>query len=140
MMPGPDHHLVDRALSVHAAAEERPTHIALIAQDGRSWTWSELSAEVSAVDPEIVPGSAVLAATSTPATVFRILASIDRALPVAPIDPRISGEERQARIDVLETDVGSGAVETGLETPSPDDRRPLAVLFTSGSTGMPRAV
>ena len=140
MTPGPDHHLVDRALSVHAAAEERPTHIALIAQDGRRWTWSELSAEVSAVEPEIVPGSGVLAATSTFATVFGILASIDRALPFAPIDPRISGQERQARIDLLETDFRSGAAETGQETPSPDDRRPLAVLFTSGSTGTPRAV
>lgn len=140
MTPGPDRRRLDRALSVHAAAEERPDHPALIAQDGRRWSWSELSAEVSAVEPGIVPGSQVLAATSTPETVFRILASIARAKPAAPIDPRISVEERRARVELLETDPGLAASANATRSPSPDDRRPLAVLFTSGSTGTPRAV
>ena len=140
MTPDPGRQLVDRALSVHAAAEDRPTQVALIAQDGRRWTWSELSAEVSAVEPEIVPGSGILTATSSPTTVMRILASIERGLPVAPVDPRLSGPERQARIDLLETDRGDGVAGMEVETRSRDDRRPLAVLFTSGSSGTPRAV
>jgi len=140
MTPDPGRQPVDRALSVHAAAEDRPTQIALIAQDGRRWTWSELSTEVSAVEPEIAPGSGILTATATPTTVVRILASIDRGLPVAPVDPRLSELERQSRIDLLETDRGVGAAGLNVRKPSPDDRRPLAVLFTSGSSGTPRAV
>jgi O-succinylbenzoic acid--CoA ligase len=135
-----DRALAGRALSVHAAAEDRPTRIALIAPDGRRWTWSELSTEVSAVEPETVPGSGILTATSTPTTVVRILASIERALPVVPVDPRLSGPEQRARIELLERDRGTGAAGVEVETRSPDDRRPLAVLFTSGSSGTPRAV
>ncbi len=71
---------------------------------------------------------------------MRILASIERGLPVAPVDPRLSGPERQARIDLLATDRGVGVAGMEVETRSPDDRRPLAVLFTSGSSGTPRAV
>ena len=140
MTPDPGRQLVDRALSVHAAAEDRPTQVALIAQDGRRWSWSELSTEVSAVEPEIAPGSGILTGTATPTTVVRILASIERGLPVAPVDPRLSGPERQARIDLLETVRGVGAVELEVRKPSSNDRRPLAVLFTSGSSGTPRAV
>jgi len=140
MKPGPGHHPVGRALSVHAAAEDRPEEVGLIAQDGRSWTWSELSTEVSAIDLEFDPDSWILDATSTPTTVLRILASIDRALPVALVDPRLSRSERSARIDLLNANSGFSASGTESGAPMDDDRRPLAVLFTSGSTGTPRAV
>jgi len=140
MTQDPERHLVDRALSVHAAAEECPAHIALIDQDGRRWSWEELSTEVAAVKPGLDPRFEILDATSRPATIVRILASIDRALPVAPIDPRLSGPERQARIDLLDADQAAGAADAGGAIPTSGDRRPLAVLFTSGSTGAPRAV
>ena len=140
MTQDPERHVVDRALSVHAAAEECPAHIALIEQDGRCWTWEELSTEVAAVEPGLDPGFEILAATSTPAAIVRIFASIERALPAAPIDPRFSGPERQARIDLLDVDPGADAADAGGAIPTSGDRRPLAVLFTSGSTGAPRAV
>ena len=140
MTPGLERQLVDRALSVHAAAEDCPARIALIEPDGRRWTWSDLSAEVAAVERRLDPGAGVLTATSTPDTIVRILASIERSLPVAPIDPRISGTERQARIDLLEAAPGPGAADRGGAIPDPGSGRPLAVMFTSGSTGAPRAV
>jgi O-succinylbenzoic acid--CoA ligase len=140
MTPDPQRQPVDRALSVHAAAEECPDRTALIDQDGQSWSWADLSAEVTSVESELDSGTVFLTTSSTPATLIRMLAAIDRGLPVAPIDPRLSGAERQARIDLLDADLGAGAAGTGGEVPSPRDRRPLAVIFTSGSTGAPRAV
>jgi O-succinylbenzoic acid--CoA ligase len=140
MTPGLERRLVDRALSVHAAAEDCPARIALIESDGRRWTWSDLSAEVTAVERRLDPGAGVLTATSTPDTIVRILALIERSLPVAPIDPRISGTERQARVDLLEAARGPGAAERGGAIPAAGAGRPLAVMFTSGSTGAPRAV
>ncbi len=131
---------VDRTLSVRAAAAERPAHPALIWQDGRRWTWSELAAEVDAVDPGTGPEPAVIPATSTPDTVFRILAAIERSLPICLIDPRISGPERQARLDLLAGYPREQMPEPAVESATRADRRPLAVLFTSGSTGVPRAV
>ena len=140
MTQDPERHLVDRALSVHTAAKECPAHIALIEQDGRRWTWEELSTEVAAVEPGLDPRFEILPATSSHATIVRILASIERALPVAPIDPRLSGPERRARIDLLDADPAAGAADAGGAIPTSGDLRPLAALFTSGSTGTPRAV
>jgi len=140
MTPDAERQLVDRALSVHAAAEDCPTRIALIEPDGRRWTWSDLSAEVATVERGLDPGSRIVTATSTPGTIVRILASIERSIPVAPLDPRIIGTERQARIDLLESTSGPGAVNPGGALPTPCSGRPLAVMFTSGSTGAPRAV
>lgn len=144
MTSDPQRQPVDRALSVHAAAEECPDRTALIVQDGRSWTWAELSAEVGRVTSELDPGIEVLVATSTPATIVRMLAAIERGIPLAPIDPRINRADRRARIALLAGDSGAGreaGAEAGAEAiPAPEDRRPLALLFTSGSTGVPRAV
>ena len=140
MTPDAERQLIDRALSVHAAAEDCPARIALIEPDGKLWTWSDLSAEVAAVERRLDPGIGILTATSTPATIVRILASIERSIPVAPLDPRISGTERQARIDLLESASGTGAADPGGTIPSPRSGRPLALMFTSGSTGASRAV
>ncbi len=129
----------DRILSVCAAAEERPEHPALIWQDGRCWTWSGIAAEVAGVDPENPAGPALIEATSTPDTVFRILAAIDRSIPISLVDPRISGPELRARLDLLDRDRVEAAGRV-VDVSLPENRRPLAVLFTSGSTGVPRAV
>ena len=123
------------ALSVRAAAEESPHGLALIMEDGRRWTWRELAAEVERLLPKEPEGTGVirpLLATPTAETVFRILAAIDHEKPIALLDPKLPERELLRRQRLL----------TNGSRPSdvPSQRKPLAVLFTSGSSGAPRGV
>jgi O-succinylbenzoic acid--CoA ligase len=141
------------SLSVFSAAADAPHADALIDELG-SLSWEALGGEV---------GRAVawLRASGTPPERLALLATTDRptlalfhacvalGIPVAPIDPRFSARERRAALDAIGVDDVTPAEPAALcwsslspERPPAiaDDARPLAVVFTSGSTGQPRAV
>ncbi|MEJ2481770.1 MAG: fatty acid--CoA ligase family protein [Gemmatimonadota bacterium] len=117
------------ALSVRAAARESPDGLALIAADGTRWTWRQLAAEVQQLSTGAGDDShpdrrvRILDATPSPETVFRILAAIEDRVPFAPLDPRSPPGETRARRGLLAR-----------------ESEAMAILFTSGSTGNPRAV
>ena len=115
------------ALSVRAAAAEAGDRPALIFGD-LSWTWAQLAAEVGAEieslsDAEVQ--TVVIDAVTEPATVVRILALLESEFPFALLHPGLTQNERARRLNVLDVDA------------SPDA---MAILFTSGSSGLPRAV
>jgi len=115
------------ALSVRAAAAEAGDRPALISGD-LSWTWAQLAAEVEAEieslsDANVQP--VVLDAVTEPATVIRILALLESEIPFALLHPGLTPNERARRLNVLDVDAGPDA---------------MAILFTSGSSGLPRAV
>ena len=95
-------------------------------------------------------GRVVLDAHPTPTTVIRLLALFDAGICVAPLPSGLPAPIRAERVRALApcVDLESGARVEGdaadavawRARPGPAPRRPLAVLFTSGSSGTPRAV
>lgn len=141
--------------SIREAAGEAGEPTALVAQ-GRSWSWAELADEVrrEAAMLREAAGPAervVLDAYPTPATVIRLLALFDAGICAAPLPPELPVEARTERVRILapcfdletgeyrQTDE-AGGVDSWKVRPGAPARRPLAVLFTSGSSGVPRAV
>jgi O-succinylbenzoic acid--CoA ligase len=124
------------SLSVRAAAGENPDGLALVTDDEGKWSWRELAAEVDRVPRRPEPAGArsflPLVATPTPETVFRILAALDREEPLALLDPGLPERELLLRRRLL--------AEAAAVRQAPPAGAPLAVLFTSGSTGAPRGV
>lgn len=152
--------------------------LALVTRD-RRWTREELSDAVRRERSRLasmgVQGGAVRCAAfdahPSSESVIRLLALFQEGICVAPLHPRITGEERMRRLSCLapvaDLDAGEvylpeenatsrdGAVETvrwrrrpgaasGPDVSSgssdPAGAEPQAILFTSGSTGAPRAV
>lgn len=141
-------------LSIRLAAEEGGDDTALVA-DGRSWTWTGLADEVRRErslleEAGASDGRVVLDAHPTPTTVIRLLALFDAGLCAAPLPPGLPAPIRAGRVRALAPCVdretgarhGSDAADavTWTARPGLPPRRPLAVLFTSGSSGIPRAV
>ena len=129
--------MVSSALSVHAAGREAGDRAALVFGD-TTWTWSRLASEVEA-EIEILtqPGTfGVFDAVAEPATIVRIFALLELGIPFVPLNPGLTRHERSRQLDVLralfdlEVDLGR----------SVSDADPMAILFTSGSSGSPRAV
>jgi len=137
------------SFSVLAAAEEAPNTLALVGE-GRSWTFAQLAArvrrEAAALAPHLGKGWVRLTAAANPPFVVRLLALWElEATPVL-LHPRWSHEERRraaaavpgaADLDGLPP-AGEGD-ETAACSPLPGER-PMAVLFTSGSSAAPKAV
>jgi O-succinylbenzoic acid--CoA ligase len=142
------------SLSVFSAAAEAPEGAAVIDPQG-TLSWGDLASEAGraiawlrAFGP--LPERLALPATGDRATLALFHACIALGIPVAPIDPRLSTRERHALLDALGV-VQVTAPEPNRwrhlppEGPAPvppmqDDGRPLAFVFTSGTTGRPRAV
>jgi len=141
--------------SVRVAAGEAGEATALVAE-GRSWGWAELAADVrreaatlrEAAGPA---GRVVLDAYPKPATVIRLLALFDAGICAAPLPPELPAEARTERVRTLapcfDLETGThrqadeaGGADSWKVRPGAPVRRPLAVLFTSGSSGVPRAV
>lgn len=149
------------SFSVLAAARERPAADALVV-DGVAWSYRRLAEEVRAAiarlpaDPRLgAAGEAPrvgLLARAEAAAVVQLLALVELGLPVVLLHPRASAAERaeqlrRAGATTLLGEPDEGAAPPGEGQPAlaepeplPDDQRWLAVLFTSGSTGAPRAV
>jgi len=140
--------------SIRRAAEEGGDDTALVA-GGRSWTWNGLADEVRREEPGLreagaAAGRVVLDAHPTSTTVIRLLALLDAGICAAPLPPGLPAPIRAERVRALAPcfDLETGAriesdtaaVVTWTVRPGPAPRRPLTVLFTSGSSGTPRAV
>ncbi len=148
--------------SVEAAARTSPAQVALLT-DGGAWTYRALAARVrgaaralaaagvdfaAAGDPSADPGRVMMVAPSTVDTVVALLALFERGVPVMLVHPRSTTAERDALAraypPAVRLDDGpppATAAETGPPPPpSIPESRDLAVFFTSGTTGRPKAV
>ena len=141
-------------LSVRAAGREAGGLPALVFGD-RVWTWAELAADVEHEIAELIgrgvcggpEGRPLVAldATAEPRTVARLLALIEIGTPFVPLHPSLTERERAHQLSTVEPcldlDRSAGTPEVRREAGGPVmPGDPLAVLFTSGATGAPRAV
>jgi o-succinylbenzoate---CoA ligase len=146
------------ALSVNAAAGDAGDRLALVA-DERRWTWAELAAAVERERERLADAGAFetgptrrVAFDAHPAadSVIRLLALVEAGACVVPVDPRLPAAARAERLRLLaplfDLDDGSaidgpGDLPWSVRPGAADvDAPPLAVLFTSGTTGAPRAI
>jgi len=147
-------------LSVRAAALEAGNEPALIFEDS-TWTWSQLASEAEAelaflLRAGVVPKPArseqrvAFDAVAEPATIVRIFALLEIGAAFVLLHHGLTQDERARRLKMLRPclDLDQVSVNTGqainFESPgadnTPSDEDPTAVLFTSGSSGTPRAV
>lgn len=137
------------SFSVLAAASQAPAAIALTGE-GRSWTFVELAAaarrEAVRLAPHLGTGLVCLTAAATPQFVVRLLALWELAAAPVLLHPRWSQAERRAAtatvpqaVDLDELPPGEGNGDGPFPPPLPGER-PMAVLFTSGTSGAPKAV
>lgn len=146
--------------SIEAAAEEVGERPAVVT-DRETWTFADLAASTrrtavalervgvdfgAARDPAARPGRVMLIAENTIDTLLALYALFERGVPVMLVHPRSTAEERDAlarsyppsvRLDRAPTGCDGPAVRPALEVPA---ERDLAVFFTSGTTGRPKAV
>lgn len=148
---------VDRSdLSASAAAAEAGGRLSLVTDEGR-WTWAELAAAVERERERLAdrgalgsgsPARVAFDAHPTAESVIRLLALIEAGVCAVPLDPRLPTGARAERVRLLAPlfDLDGGSVIDGpgdlqwSVRPGAVDATPLATLFTSGSTGAPRAV
>jgi O-succinylbenzoic acid--CoA ligase len=130
------------ALSVRAAAREAPDRVALLYGD-RSWTWEEVAREVEAELEQLArygpfdesnagPPRVAFEATSEPRTVFLILALIEAGATAVPLRHGLTESEQRRQLDLIQS------TEAPLDPTLGSDL--LAILFTSGTGGQPRAI
>ncbi|MEM7677877.1 MAG: AMP-binding protein [Myxococcota bacterium] len=144
--------------SITAAARTVPDRLALIAESGR-WTYAALADRVAASARALhsagvnftAEGRVMMVAPNTVDTVCALLALFERGVPVMLLHPRSTAKEREALAARyppsvrLEGPPTVGHVEKGgagydyTPTAVPDELD-LAVFFTSGTTGRPKAV
>ncbi len=146
-----------RELSIVAAAREGWDGPALVHGD-EVWSWIELARRVTAEVAALRrlglgrpggPPRARLVARATPDFVVRLLALLQLGVTVVPLHPRWTAAERAgvSALDPAAWDLDSLPVATRLsrflplaERRDTPPSRPLAVVFTSGSSGVPRGV
>lgn len=132
-------------LSVHDAAREAPDRDALVV-GGRVLSWATLSLRVAAALEELPeagsrPGrDAPVALVATPGldTILKLLGLVSAGVPVHLLHPALTQEERTALI------ARTKPIVVAPPEPGPDidarDERPLAVVYTSGTSGAPKGV
>lgn len=145
------------SLSFLRAAEEFPDRVALV-EDGRTHTYGSFAPAVRAAVERLAllgvrvrrpgPGPAALFTGTPDAGTFAFLhALIEVGLPFTPLHPRLTPVEREEIARACRPAVvlrKPRLLKPGENRPSPpptpDDGRPLAIVFTSGSTGKPKGV
>jgi O-succinylbenzoic acid--CoA ligase len=137
------------SFSVGQAAAQAPQRLALVSGEGR-WTYGELAVQVrraaAALAPLVGDGWARLTAHPTPDVVVRLLALWELNVTPVLLHPRWGEAERQRAaaavpqaVDLDGVPWAGGGGEEVNPLPRPA-QRPMAVLFTSGSSGAPKAV
>lgn len=141
------------AFSLRAAARERGDAPAVVTVEG-TVSFGELWRRAVPVAHELSQrqasskGVAVIA-TLRLETLLAIYALAELHIPMVLLHPRLTPPERESLIKVAGVEVvldeqwtPSTHAPAGYEVPDEagDDERPLATLFTSGSTGMPKGV
>lgn len=147
-------------LSLLQAAAEVPHAIAWVL-DGQAVSYGELAAAMRPVMGSLVArgigaGSAApvgVIAELDRETLLLVYALFELGVPVVPLHPRFTAAERStllaragAALLLNATDIQGEPLDPPpplplpLPLPLPDDGRPLAILFTSGSSGIPKGV
>jgi len=121
---------VTESLSIFAAARTRPTGIALRTAD-RAWTFGELAAltqeRLTTLDARDATIPVPLVGSNSVSTIVTIYALWERGVAPLLLHPRLTESER-------ETLLASARLSAPLRVADP-----AAVLYTSGTTGTPRA-
>ena len=117
------------ALSIFAAARDAPDAIGLVI-GARRYRFAELAqlarARMETLRSEVQPGLPLpILATGTLATVVTLYAALELRIPFLPLHPRLPALERDAQ------------VRAATQEPLAHDDV-AAIVFTSGTTGMPR--
>ncbi len=137
------------SFSVLAAAKEAPVTLALVGEGG-SWTYAQLATrvrrEAAALGRHLGNGWVRLTAAAELPFVVRLLALWELDATPVLLHPRWSREERRRAAATVPEAVdleGLSPVGKGDEAaacPPLPGQRPMAVLFTSGSSAAPKAV
>lgn len=139
-------------VSVHAAARAHPTGLALRAGD-HAFTYAELSAAVREVEASLTARGVragwrvAVRATNRVETAVWLLALMELEATAALLHPRWTDAEVTARLDdvdphavVTEDPHGGLSLTVRHDAPvAPDDDPVLAMVFTSGTSGRPKA-
>ncbi len=136
-----------RTFDSFEAAREVPDRVALVHAQGEC-TYAELADLVHEAAgglhaQGLLQGSRVLfEAEATLQDVVRVLAFIAYGVPIVMVHPRLGADEKARITELAQPALTVGPwLDLGAAPPRPkgiDPRRPLAVFFTSGSSGQPK--